>query len=114
MLTYNYAHTGLAGNSQRAQPTSRCFLKNTDIISLKAGLAGRPAVWRPRGTAPAAAALPPPPARRPPSIKVSSSTTLHSTAIILANSQALPTAAAAAAYFAYAVLSSVVALARNT
>ena len=110
MLTYNYAHTGLAGNSQRAQPTSRCFLKNTDIISLKAGLAGRPAVWRPRGTTPATAALPP--ARRPPSIKVSSSTTLHSTAIILANSQALPTAAAA--YFAYAVLSSVVALARNT
>ena len=106
-------HTeGLAGNSQRAQPTSRCFLKNTDIISLIAGPAGRPAV-QPRGTAPAAAVLPlpPPPARRPPSIKVSSSTTLHSTAIILANSQALPTAAA---YFAYAVLSSVVALARNT
>ena len=110
-------HTeGLAGNSQRAQPTSRCFLKNTDIISLRAGLAGRPAMLQPRGTAPAAAVLPlpPPPARRPPSIKVSSSTTLHSTAIILANSQALPTAAAAAAYFAYAVLSSLVALARNT
>ena len=56
-------HTeGLAGNSQRAQPTSRCFLKNTDIISLRAGLAGRPAMLQPRGTAPAAAALPPPPA----------------------------------------------------
>ena len=51
-------HTGLAGNIGRPQPTSRCFLKNTDIISLKAGpagLAGR-ADWRRSGTTAAAAA----------------------------------------------------------
>ena len=61
LLTYNYAHTGLAGNSQRAQPTSRCASSKIQTLfhsklvrpACRAGHTGGPAG---RGTAAAAVA----------------------------------------------------------